>query len=103
MMKRYKARLDLENSCYIIVDVLDQSAFGLSRFTTPTESTKGHRRKVKLVGGFEHEIHNNLLLHTITQENETRANHIMESIHRYMNSLQLKHTLPLRLFVQLNN
>lgn len=101
--KKDKARLDPSYYCSIIVDGADQSAFGLPHFTTVTKSRTGHSLKVKLIGVLEHNIENNLHLYTMTQEHETGANHIIETIHRFLNERRKKGPLPPVFFVQVDN
>lgn len=101
--KRDRARLDPGRYCSIIVDGADQSAFGLPHFTTATKNQRGHSLKVKLVGLLAHDVQNHLMLFTMTEEHATGANHIVESIHRFLNSRRSTGPLPRTLFVQLDN
>lgn len=102
-MKRDRSRLQNSEYCSIIVDGADQSAFGLPHFTTTTKSQRGHALKVKLVGLLEHNIENRLFLFTMTEEHQTGANHIVESVHRFLNIRSARGPLPRTLFVQLDN
>lgn len=102
-LKRDRARLQDSDFCSIIVDGADQSAFGIPHFTTCTKNQRGNALKVKLVGLLEHCIENELLLYTMTEEQQTGANHIIEAIHRFLNAKRAKGCLPPSLFVQLDN
>ncbi len=101
--KRDRARLDPSKFCSIIVDGADQSAFGLPHFTTTTKDVKGLALKVKVVGVLEHLVENNLHLFTMTQEHSTGANHIVETIHRFLQDRRARGALPPKFFVQLDN
>lgn len=92
--KRDRSRLNSSNYCSLIVDGADQSAFGLPHFTTKVKSTKGHSLKVKLIGALEHTVKNQLHLFTMTQDHETGSNHIVETIHRFLNERQKQGPLP---------
>lgn len=102
-MKRDRARLQPSDYCSIIIDGADQSAFGIPHFATTTKTQRGHALKVKLVGLLEHNVENSLFLFTMTEEHETGANHIIEAIHRYLNTRFTQSPLPRTLFVQLDN
>lgn len=102
--KRDRAKLYPNEFVSLIVDGADQTSFGLPHFTFATKNTVGHAIKVKLIGVLDHGNVNHLSLFTLTDEFETGANHVVEAIHR---TLQSKHlsvgTLPSCLFVQMDN
>ena len=102
-MKKDRARLHSSNSCSIIIDGADESAFGLPHFTTKTKSQCGHMMKFKVVGLLEHRIVNKLTLLTMTEEHATGANHVVEVVHRYINAKSKEGPLPCRFYVQLDN
>lgn len=100
---RDRAILDPNNYLSIIVDGADQSAFGLPHFTVKTKSERGHAIKVKLIGVLQHSTINVLRLFTMTDEHETGANHIIESIHRTLLDIQKSQALPRTFNLQVDN
>ena len=102
-LKKDRARLHPSECCSIIIDGADESAFGLPHFTTTPKSQRGHALKVKLVGLLHHKIDNKLYLYTMTQEHQTGANHIIETLHRFLNSKRAEGPLPPKLYIQLDN
>lgn len=102
-VKRDRARLEPSSYLSIIIDGADQSAFGLPHFVTSVKSARGHSLKVKLIGLLHHAIPNNLTLFTMTEDHETGANHIVETVHRFINLYSSRGPLPRTLYVQLDN
>lgn len=102
-MKKDQARLNSSKVCSIIIDGADESAFGLPHMTTKTKSQRGYTMKVKVVGLLEHRIENKITLFTMTEEHATGANHIVEVIHRMINSKRREGPLPRKFYVQLDN
>ena len=102
-LRRDRARLDPSSFLSIIIDGADQSAFGLPHFTTSVKTARGHSLKVKLVGLLHHAVPNNLHLFTMTDDHATGANHIVETVHRFINSQSVKGPLPRTFNVQLDN
>jgi len=82
---------------------VDQSAFGLPYFTYSTKETKGHSLKVKLICVLEHAPVKNLCLHTMTEEYESGANHVIEALHRTIMEKSMKQVLPDTLYLQVDN
>ena len=101
--KKDRAKLHSRDYCSIIVDGADQSAFGLPHFTTTPKSQRGHAMKVKLIGLLEHRIENRLTLLTMTEEHATGANHVIEVVHRFLNTKRDEGPLPTKFHVQLDN
>ncbi len=101
--KRDRARLHPSEYCSIIVDGADQSAFGIPHFITKTKEQKGISLKVKVIGLLEHDVENRLMIFTMTEDHETGANHIVESIHRFLSSRRNRGPIPRKFFVQLDN
>jgi len=102
--KRDRTRLEPSVYCSVIVDGADQSAYGLPHFTTKTKDTsKGRGLKVHLIGALEHNVDNILHLFTMTEEHETGSNHIVETVHRFLNDRRDRGKLPPNLFVQVDN
>ncbi len=101
--KKDRAKIDPSEQCSIIVDGADQHAFGIPHFITKTKSQKGFSLKVKLIGLLEHGVNNNLHLYTMTEDHETGANHIIETVHRFINDRRTKGPLPPKFFVQVDN
>ncbi len=101
--KKDRAKLDPSEYCSIIVDGADQQAFGIPHFITKTKNQKGFSLKVNLIGLLEHGISNNLYLYTMTEDHETGANHIIETIHRFINDRRTKGPLSPKFFVQVDN
>jgi len=87
----------------IVIDGADQSAFGLPHFVAVTKDTSGHAIKVKLVGLIEHGVENRASLFTMTDNFETGANHIIETMHRYLDRRNGQIGLPQTLFIQMDN
>lgn len=103
LMNQENAKLDPSEYMSIAVDGADQSAFGIPHFVTITKDTKGHALKVKLIGLLEHCMDKRVALYTMTEDHETGANHVIECIHRYLNSRNDRLGLPKVLFVQMDN
>lgn len=101
--KMESAILHPDQYCSICVDGADQSAFGLPHFTVQTKSVRGKALKVKLIGILEHSAEKRLHLYTMTEEYETGANHIVESVHRFINERASGTILPPILYIQLDN
>ena len=89
--------------CSIVIDGADQSTFGLPHFTVVTKTARGHSLKVKLVGLLQHKNPNVLRLYTMTEEHQSGANHIVETIHRFLVDSSNENTLAPTLFIQLDN
>lgn len=102
-LNRDRARLEPSKYLSCIIDGADQSAFGLPHFITPVKSARGHALKVKLVGVLHHCVPNQLHLYTMTEEHETGANHIVETLHRFINMRSSFGPLPRTIFIQLDN
>lgn len=103
MRKQDRAIFHCSQYRSIILDGTDQCAFGIPYFTNYTKNRRGHGLKVKLVSVLYHAKQNFLHLFTMTQKQETGANHIIEAIHRFINRRRIVGQLPRKLFVQLNN
>lgn len=103
--KKNRDRAILQPSQYMsmIIDGADQSAFGLPHFTVKTKNERGHSIKVKLVGVLQHGVQNHLRLYTLTDEHQTGANHIIESLHRSISDISEKCKLPRRFNLQVDN
>ena len=101
--KCHKAILYPNDYCSIIVDGADQSAFGLPHFRVKVKETRGHAIAVKLIGILEHAATKVLSLYLLTEQYESGANTIIESIHRNLTRRALRVSLPSTLFVQLDN
>lgn len=101
--KRDRAILNPEQYCSVIVDGADQSAFGLPHFITKTKSERGHSLKVRLIGLLEHSYMNKLHLYTLTEEYQTGANHVIETIHRFLMVRTQQGVLPSTFYIQLDN
>lgn len=101
--KRDKARLQPDQYLSNIVDGADQSAFGLPHFMVKTKDDRGHSLKVRLIGLLEHNQKNRLRLFTLTEEFPTGANHVVESIHRFLTERINQATLPRTFYVQVDN
>ena len=102
-LKRDRARLDPSSFLSVIIDGADQSAFGLPHFVTSVKSVRGHSIKVKLIGVIHHSIPNKIQLFTMTEDHETGSNHIVETLHRFVNMQHSKGPLPRTLYIQLDN
>lgn len=101
--KRDKAKLQPERFLSIIIDGADQSAFGIPHFIVKTKDDRGHTIKVRLIGLLEHNQQNRLRLFTLTEEYPTGANHIIETLHRYLSERVHQSVLPRTLYIQVDN
>ena len=101
-LKRTKAQSNPNHLLSLIIDGADQSAFGLPHFSQATKSEKGHSIKVRLIGTLVHGPHKRLFLHTMTQEYETGGNHVIEALHRVLQSLSQEKPLQPVLYAQLD-
>lgn len=78
---------DPSQTCSIVVDGADQSAFGLPHFTIAKNDVGGHALKVRLLGVLEHYAPKYCVpLFTLAEEYESGADHIIDSIHCFINS-----------------
>lgn len=102
-MNQERAILTPDQAMSIIMDGADQSAFGLPHFTTITKDTRGHALKVKLIGLLQHDGQSRLNLYTMTENFETGANHVIETLHRFISSKMCGGTIPNELYVQVDN
>lgn len=66
--------------CSIIVDGAEQLAFGLPRFVTKTKDVRYRTMKISLTALLDHSKLNRLHLCTMTEEHETGAKHVVETI-----------------------
>lgn len=89
--------------CSLIVDGADQKSYGLPHFLFGTKSDKGHKIKVRCVDVLEHRREKCLSLFTMTEEFESGANNVIESIQRVLNKRKTDRKLPPVLFVQADN
>jgi len=101
--KRDRSILHPDQYLSMIIDGADQSAFGLPHLTVVTKDDRGQALKVRLVGVLHHGRPNKLRLFTLTAEHQTGANHIVETIHRFLNELAQKGPLAKTLYLQLDN
>jgi len=101
--KRDIAALTPNTAWSVIIDGADQTSFGLPHFTTHTKSQRGHALKVKLVGILEHGTENKLRLLTMTEDQKTGANHIVEALHRFLMDRSVSSQVPSQLFIQVDN
>lgn len=101
--KRDMAILNPTEVLSCIIDGADQRAFGLPHFISHTKAERGHALTIKLVGVLEHALENRLRLLTMTEEHQTGANHIVESIHRFLMDKSLSSTIPPKLCIQVDN
>lgn len=101
--RRDQAILHSQDYCSVIVDGADQSAFGLPHFMVKTKSERGHAMKVRLIGLLEHGRENILRLFTLTEEHETGANHVVETVHRFLQSRVKQGPLPRIFYIQVDN
>lgn len=101
--KREQAMLHPDRYCSIIMDGADQSAFGLPHFMVKTKDVRGHSLKVKVVGVLDHGRPNRVTFLTMTEEQETGANHIIETLHRVLSMRAKRGSLPPELYIQLDN
>ncbi len=101
--KRDQAIMHPNEVLSFIIDGADQHAFGLPHFISHTKAERGHTLTIKLVGVLEHAVENKLRLLTMSEEHQTGANHIIESIHRFLMDKSLSCQLPPKLYIQVDN
>ena len=87
----------------VVIDGADQSEFGLPHFTINTKDTRGESLKVKLIGLLDHGTDRALSLFTLTAQFETGANHLIESLHRWLDRKAEGNPLPKTIFIQMDN
>lgn len=103
--KQGKTVLFPEEFCSIIVDGVDQSTFGLPKFVTESESEdeRGRAVKICLTGLLEHKKPAISYLYTVKEEHKTGANHVLETIDRFIFDLAASGLLLPMLYVQVYN
>lgn len=89
--------------CSSIIDVADQSFFGLFHFVTNTLYMRGKAMKVRFVWLLEHLKPNILHSFILTKEQDTGANHIFGKLHRFVSDLASCICMPHRLYTQIDN
>ncbi len=68
-----------------------------------TKDDRGHSLKVRLIGLLEHNQKNQLSLFTLTEEYPTGANHVIETVHRFLSERVNQSTLPRTFYIQVDN
>lgn len=102
--RRDKAIANPKEFCSFIVDGADQKAYGLPHFAFHSKSDKGHALKVKCIGVLEHLLAKHVTLFTMTEEFPTGANHVVEAMHRVLNTKRLAcGKLPPICYIQVDN
>ena len=102
--RRDSAILSPDEYLSIIVDVVDQSSYGIPRFMVKTKKYRGHSMKVRLLGLLQHAVPHKLHLYSMTEGHSTGANHIIEAILLTVTYIiRKKGKLPRRLFLQFDN
>ena len=102
-MNKDKSLLNPSEYMSIVVDGADQSAFGLPHFVNITKDTRGHALKIKLIGVMEHSATGRVGLYTMTEDHETGANHVIECVHRFIDSKNKTTGLANVLYIQMDN
>lgn len=69
----------------ISVNGADQIKVALTRFVTPRKEQRWHRLCIHLIGVIEHALIQNFRMFTMTLNQATGANHILEVIHLVIN------------------
>lgn len=87
----------------IVIDCSDQSAYTLPHFVYKVKDTRGKGIKVHLKGLLHHGVENHLHLYTMTADQVTGSNQIMECVHRFINDTARDQPLPKCLFIQLDS
>lgn len=82
-----------------IIDGVDQSTFAIFYIVTKTTYIKGKAMKFRLIKVLEHHKANILHLFTMGGEHETGANHVVETLHRFVTHLASCRCLPHTCFV----
>lgn len=81
--------------CIIIIDGADQTAFGHPNFKTRTKDVKGTAVKVRLIVVLEHRnLKRRHSLYIMTEEIQTDTNHIIETLHHFINCRKSQGLLP---------
>lgn len=80
--------------CLLILHGADQFSSGLPHLTTPTKDVRGHYMMVSLIGVLQHAQVNFLSFLTMREDHETGDNHIVEVIHRFLQTETHKVHLP---------
>lgn len=84
LKKQGRANLHTDSYCSIIIDGAEKSAFGISDFISRSKKKNGKAMKVKLICVQEHLKPSRVHLFTMTEEQETGFNHVMETLHRFL-------------------
>jgi len=101
--RRDRARAEPWKYMSLIVDGADQSAYNLPHFVNMHKEITGQGLKVKIVGVKEHDREDRNTLFILTEEFETGANHVIESIHRALELRAEYSVIPEILFIQVDN
>lgn len=89
--KEEKAMLFSSRYWSIVVDGAGQSAFGLPHFVTKVKGEHGCALKARLFGLLEHQKQPCFYLFIMTEERATEANHIIETIRRFISGIAASH------------
>lgn len=110
MMERMNYRIKQDNAslhpaqfCCIILDWADIFSFGLPHSLTSTRNVRHRALKARLIGVLEHLKPNKLPLFMMIVEHKRGANHIVETIHRFIADHVTSGPLPSALFIQLDS
>ena len=88
----------------LVVNVADQTSYGLPHFVFATKEERGEKIQMKIVGVLLHWMQKQLKLFTLTDDFESRANHITEALHRVLVRTKAKRgKLPPVRFIQADN
>lgn len=103
-VRRDSAKNEPHRFCSFIIDGADQKAYGLPHFVFSTKTDRGNKMKVKCVGVIEHKLQKRVSLFPMTEEYQTGANHIIESLHRVLDAkFHEEGSLPPVMYLQLDN
>lgn len=95
----YRTAVRPSEFCFITKDCANQFAYFTPQFTFRTKVEEDWSLKAELVGLLVHERLNHLYLYTLTDEHETGANRIAETLYWVFNNQAIKCSLPKTLFL----
>lgn len=102
-MKKGTSILYPDQSCSIIMDGEDKSAFGRPHFVVKMKNERDHSLKVLLLGILELRTVNMLHLFTMMEEHETGSNNVIGALHRFLTECVISGALPPKLYMQFDN
>ena len=86
-----------------IIDGADQHDFSLPHFVTKIKEARGNGMRTHLIGALRHSSNKALRLYTMSDDHATGSNHIVETVHRFIQDVAARGYVPKHFFLQLDN